>query len=59
MEADEEIMSKINAYAMHYEDQQGPIFSNKLALKNIQSKKASYVLYMIGCLFISAHLFHS
>lgn len=41
MEADEEIMSKINAYAMHYEDQQGPIFSNKLALKNIQSKKAS------------------
>jgi hypothetical protein len=39
MEADEEIMSKINAYAMHYEDQQGPIFSNKLALKNIQSKK--------------------
>ena len=38
MEPDEEIRSKIDEYDMHHEDQRGPIFSNKLALENIQSK---------------------
>ena len=38
IEHDDEIRSKIDDYAMQYEDQRGSIFSNKLALQNIESK---------------------
>ena len=38
MEPDEAIRAKIDEFAMHYEDQRGTIFSNSLALANIDTK---------------------
>jgi hypothetical protein len=38
MEPNEEIQTKIDEYAMLYEDQRGSIFSNVMALQNIQQK---------------------
>jgi hypothetical protein len=38
MEPDDAIRSKIDEFAMHYEEQRGPIFSSKLALANIETK---------------------
>jgi hypothetical protein len=38
MKPNEEFRSMIDEYAMHYEDQRGPIFPSKLVLENIQSK---------------------
>jgi hypothetical protein len=39
MEPNEEIRSKIDEYAMLYEDQRGPIFSNVMALQKHSAKK--------------------
>jgi hypothetical protein len=44
MEPNAEIRTKINVYAMLYEDQQGPIFSNKMTLQNIQQKSPSKLI---------------
>jgi hypothetical protein len=44
MEPNAEIRTKINEYAMLYEDQQGPIFSNKMTLQNIQQKSPSKLI---------------
>jgi hypothetical protein len=38
MEPNEDIRTKIDEYAMLYEDQRGSIFSNVMALRNIQQK---------------------
>jgi hypothetical protein len=38
MEPNEEIRTKIDEYAMLYEDQRGPIFSNMMAVQNIKKK---------------------
>jgi molybdopterin biosynthesis enzyme len=49
MEQDEVVRAKIDDYAMHYEDQRGPIFSNKLALQNIEAKsprKSISIMYV-------------
>jgi hypothetical protein len=49
MEQDELVRAKIDDYAMHYEDQRGPIFSNKLALQNIEAKsprKSISIMYV-------------
>jgi hypothetical protein len=44
MEPNEEIWSKIDEYAMLYEDQQGSIFSNVMTLQNIQQKSPSKLI---------------
>jgi hypothetical protein len=44
MEPNEEIRSKIDEYAMLYEDQRGPIFANVMALQNIQQKSPSKLI---------------
>jgi hypothetical protein len=44
MEPNEEIWSKIDEYAMLYEDQRGPIFANVMALQNIQQKSPSKLI---------------
>jgi hypothetical protein len=38
MGPDDAIRSKIDEFAMHYEDQRGPILSNNLALASIETK---------------------
>jgi hypothetical protein len=51
MESDDAIRSKIDEFAMHYEEQRGPIFSSKLALANIEIKspRKSVLLLISAC----------
>jgi hypothetical protein len=44
MEPNAKIRTKIDEYAMLYEDQRGPIFSNEMALQNIQQKSPSKLI---------------
>jgi hypothetical protein len=44
MDPNEKIRSKIDEYAMLYEDQRRPIFSNMMALQNIQQKSPSKLI---------------
>jgi hypothetical protein len=44
MEPNEDIRTKIDEYAMLYEDQRGSIFSNVMALQNIQQKNPSKLI---------------
>lgn len=41
MVQDENIRNKIDEQAMHYEDQRGDVFSNKLAIENLESRSPS------------------
>lgn len=41
MVQDENIRNKIDEQAMHYEDQRGDVFSNKLAIQNLESRSPS------------------
>jgi hypothetical protein len=44
MEPNVEIRTKIDEYAMLYEDQRGPLFSNEMALQNIRQKSPSKLI---------------